>query len=72
MAQQKIKLNACQSHCCPELYMNVDGSVTLTDDYGGSVRMTRDEVVFAGQYLLTLETPSIHLAENCKGAESHP
>ena len=49
---KKIKLNACQSHCCPEMLFNDDGSVTLTDDYGGSVRMTRDEVVFAGRFLL--------------------
>ena len=30
--------------CCPELSMTASGKVRLTDDYGGSVVLTQDEV----------------------------
>lgn len=30
--------------CCPELSMTASGNVRLTDDYGGSVVLTQDEV----------------------------
>lgn len=38
-----IKL--CRSgSCCPELSMTASGNIRLTDDYGGKVILTQDEV----------------------------
>lgn len=30
--------------CCPELSMTPSGNIRLTDDYGGAVVLTQDEV----------------------------
>lgn len=30
--------------CCPELSMTASGNVRLTDDYGGKVVLTQDEI----------------------------
>jgi len=30
--------------CCPELSMTASGNIRLTDDYGGKVVLTQDEV----------------------------
>lgn len=30
--------------CCPELSMTASGNIRLTDDYGGKVILTQDEV----------------------------
>jgi hypothetical protein len=29
--------------CCPELYVRSDGSIGITDDYGGIVTMTKEQ-----------------------------
>lgn len=29
--------------CCPELHVGSDGSISITDDYGGIVTLKKDE-----------------------------
>ena len=37
--------NLCgRGACCPHLHDNEDGTFTITDDYGGKVKLTKDEL----------------------------
>ncbi len=41
----KIKLCKCGSRNCPELSEQTDGTYSLTDDFGGSVRLTKEQLM---------------------------
>ena len=48
MKRRKKKMksyNLCgRGACCPHLHDNEDGTFTITDDYGGKVTLTKDEL----------------------------
>ena len=39
----KIVLCSQKKGCCPTVYYTEDGSIKVTDDFGGSVKLTQDE-----------------------------
>jgi len=41
---KKYVLSCGRGACCPELHDNEDGTVTIVDDYGGSVTLTLQQL----------------------------
>lgn len=40
-----MKFSLCgRAKCCPQADVNENGTITITDDYGGKVQLTKDNV----------------------------
>jgi hypothetical protein len=52
-SSQKIKYTMCgrNGSCCPVLTEMDDNSFTITDDYNGSVKLTKDELILLKDFL---------------------
>ena len=40
-------INLCggPNSCCPEIHIGSNGSISITDDYGGIVTLSKDEFI---------------------------